>query len=139
MRAYKNFGKFKSEQPFWQWIAAIANNHCIDQLRTQSRSKQIFGDESQELSDLAAEQMTVLSGIISLENTQLLNNALASLPDRYRVPLVLAYFNQNSYEEIATQLEVSTSHVGVLLLRGKQRLQQVLAEQDSHPGQGVKA
>ena len=26
MRAYKGFNKFDSEQPFWQWIAAIANN-----------------------------------------------------------------------------------------------------------------
>ena len=139
MRAYKNLGKYKSEQPFWQWIATIANNHCIDRLRARSRSEQVFGDETQELADLAAEEMSMLGGIISLENSELLNDALTSLPDKYRVPLVLAYFNQNSYEEIAAQLDVSTSHVGVLLLRGKQRLQHKLADQDVHIGQGDQA
>jgi len=52
--------------------------------------------------------------------------AIGQLHDKYRVPLVLAYYNDSSYEEIATDLSISRSHVGVLLLRAKQRLRSYL-------------
>jgi RNA polymerase sigma-70 factor (ECF subfamily) len=41
---------------------------------------------------------------------------------KYRIPLLLAYFSQLSYDEIAEQLKISRNHVGVLLLRAKQQL-----------------
>jgi RNA polymerase sigma-70 factor (ECF subfamily) len=52
------------------------------------------------------------------------------LPDKYRVPVVLAYFNQLSYDEIAEQLNISRNHVGVLLLRAKQSLRTALNDAD---------
>ncbi len=128
VRAFKAFGKYKSEQPFWQWIAAIANNHCIDVLRQRSRNAALFGDESAELDALADDAAPMLAELITDEDTDALNHAVAALPDKYRVPLVLAYFNQATYDEIATQLDVSRNHVGVLLLRAKQRLRALLAE-----------
>jgi len=122
MRAYKNFRKYNIEQPFWQWIASIANNHCIDLLRQQTRTDALFGDEAAELEQLAAADTPVLSDLISFEEADSLNGAVANLSAKYRVPLVLAYFNQFSYDEIAEQLNISRNHVGVLLLRAKQRL-----------------
>ena len=122
MRAYKSFGKFDSEQPFWQWIAAIANNHCVDLLRQKNRTDELFGDEATEIESLASSEAPVLSDLIAAERMQVLSGAIATLPDKYRVPMVLAYFNQASYEEIAEQLAISRNHVGVLLLRAKQQL-----------------
>ena len=135
MRAYKNFRKYNTEQPFWQWIASIANNHCIDLLRQQSRAGAFFGDETAELEQLAAADMPVLSDIISLEEAESLNGAVANLSAKYRVPLVLAYFNQFSYDEIAEQLKISRNHVGVLLLRAKQRLRADLVPEGGEGGQ----
>ena len=134
MRAYKNFRKYNIEQPFWQWIASIANNHCIDLLRQQTRTDALFGDEAAELEQLAASDTPVLSDLISFEEADSLNGAVANLCAKYRVPLVLAYFNQFSYHEIAEQLNISRNHVGVLLLRAKQRLR---ADLVSEGGEGV--
>ncbi len=127
MRAYKNFRKYKSNQPFWHWIATIANNHCVDLLRQQNRTDALFGDEATEFEQLAGADAPVLSDLISLEEADSLNGAVANLSAKYRIPLVLAYFNQFSYDEIAEQLEISRNHVGVLLLRAKQRLRADLA------------
>lgn len=135
MRAYRNFRKYDSSQPFWQWISAIANNHCIDLLRQRTRGDQVFGDEEIEIADLPASDTSVVDRAISFEDAEALNDAMASLDDRYRVPLVLAYYGQASYEEIAEQLDVSRTHVGVLLLRGKQRLRDAL-EAASQEGEG---
>jgi len=135
MRAYKSFGKFDAEQPFWQWIASIANNHCIDLLRQQSRTEQLFGDEATEVESLASSDRPILRDLIAAEDAGALNGAIATLPDKYRVPLVLAYFNQASYDEIAEQLTISRNHVGVLLLRAKQQLRTALAPVAGEIGQ----
>jgi RNA polymerase sigma-70 factor (ECF subfamily) len=36
-RAYKAFDQYTPSRPFWQWIAAIAHRHCVDQLRLRGR------------------------------------------------------------------------------------------------------
>ena len=129
MRAYRSFRKYNPEQPFWQWIAAIANNHCVDLLRRQNRTDALFGDEAAEIEQLAADHSTALSDLISVEEANTVNAAVARLSAKYRVPLILAYFNQFSYDQIAEQLEISRNHVGVLLLRAKQRLRAELTNE----------
>ncbi len=122
MRAFRHFGTFDSSEPFWPWIASIANHHCIDLLRQHNRTRNLFGDEKTEMENLSSADMPVLADLIDGENAGTLRRAIARLPDKYRVPIVLAYFNDSSYEEIASELSISRSHVGVLLLRAKQRL-----------------
>ena len=138
MRAYKSFAKFDVTQPFWKWIATIANNHCIDVLRRQNRTGELFGTEEAEYETLAGSDAPILSDLIASEDMEALNNAITTLPDKYRIPLVLAYFNQASYDEIAEQLAVSRNHVGVLLLRGKQRLRTALASSTQGTAQGAR-
>lgn len=127
MRAYKSFGKFDSEQPFWQWIASIANNHCIDVLRQRNRNEQLFGEESTEFDALTSSDTPIVNTLIDGAEANALNGALGKLADKYRVPLVLAYFHEASYDQIAEHLDISRNHVGVLLLRAKQQLRTTLA------------
>ena len=128
MRAYKNFNKFDTQQPFWQWIATITNNHCLDLLRSRNRSKHIFGDEVEETEQLASLEIPIVNQLIANQDNEAVNNAVALLPDKYRVPLVLAYFSQISYDEIAQQLDISRNHVGVLLLRAKKQLRKNIVD-----------
>ena len=55
---------------------------------------------------------------------------LRSLPDRARMALVLRYYADMSYEEIADTLGVRRAFVGVLLLRARHQLRDALAEGD---------
>jgi RNA polymerase sigma-70 factor (ECF subfamily) len=135
MRAYKNFNKFDSDQPFWKWIATIANNHCLDLLRQKSRSGQIFGDEGQEMANLVSSDQPLVAQAMAREDEASMNTAIATLPDKYRIPLILAYFNQDTYEEIADQLSISKSHVGILLLRAKKQIREILEQVPSEPNQ----
>lgn len=128
MRAYRNFDSYDNQQPFWQWIAAIVKNHCIDLLRQRSRAQNLFEDDEQDLEFADDQQQPALSTIINAEDNKALMNAIEQLPDKYRVPLVLAYFKEASYDEIAEDLSVSRNHVGVLLLRAKLRLRAAIAD-----------
>lgn len=127
MRAYRNFNRYDAQRPFWQWIATIANNHCLDLLRHENRTNALFGDETEEIEQIADAQAPMLGELISEQRSDAVNDAIARLDARYRVVLVLAYFNQLSYEQIAEQLSISRNHVGVLLLRAKQRLRAELS------------
>ena len=134
MRAYRHFDRYDTALPFWQWIASIANNYCVDQMRKKNHSEKLFGDEEVEFGQASSLDQHLLAALVDYEDAQALNNAIAQLPDKYRVPLVLAYFNDASYEQIAKDLAISRSHVGVLLLRAKQQLRSYIAsahDQDS--------
>jgi len=48
------------------------------------------------------------------------------LKDRYREALILYFFEQKTYEEIGDILQVPRSTVGVLILRGKKELKEIL-------------
>ena len=67
---------------------------------------------------------------------------LARLPDRARMALVLRYYADMSYEEIADTLGVRRAFVGVLLLRARHQLRDALSEAAIHnfnePLQGVR-
>jgi RNA polymerase sigma factor (sigma-70 family) len=54
-------------------------------------------------------------------------DAIDALPDSYRLPVVLAYFEEASYDEIAARLGITRNHVGVLLLRARRALRRALA------------
>ncbi|MCP5179928.1 MAG: sigma-70 family RNA polymerase sigma factor [Pseudomonadales bacterium] len=126
MRAYRSFHKFEPTQPFWQWIAAIASNHCVDLLRGRHRDAQLFGQEQAELDVADDTQLPILTHLENTEAADRLNALVAELPDRYRIPLVLAYYQGISYDDIASQLGITRTHVGVLLLRAKEKLRGAL-------------
>lgn len=125
MRAYRSFNKYDSAQPFWQWISTIASNHCIDVIRRLNRAGDLFGDESEERAMIEVESES-LAQIIESEDAAALSSAIGQLPDKYRIPLVLAYFHDSSYDAIADDLSISRNHVGVLLLRAKQKLRTLI-------------
>ena len=52
----------------------------------------------------------------------MLLEAIDALPENYRVPLVLKYYGDLSYDEIAEQLGTTRNNVAVLLHRAKREL-----------------
>jgi RNA polymerase sigma factor (sigma-70 family) len=68
-----------------------------------------------------------VASLISAHEADAITAAVEALPEQYRLPIVLAYYADASYDEIANTLGITPNHVGVLLLRGKRRLRQDLA------------
>jgi RNA polymerase sigma factor (sigma-70 family) len=94
----------------------------MDRLRLRHRTEKLFGDEMEELDSLASNTASGVHCLIAAEDITALNMAVTKLSDKYRVPLVLVYYNQFSYNEVSKQLNISVSHVGVLVLRAKKQL-----------------
>lgn len=62
-----------------------------------------------------------------------LTQILAEIPDEFRVPLILFYFEDLSYREIAAALELPIGTVMSRLSRGKAHLRQRIAEREPLP------
>ncbi|HJR69706.1 MAG TPA: sigma-70 family RNA polymerase sigma factor [Gammaproteobacteria bacterium] len=132
MRAYTAFGRYDPAQPFAPWIMSIAHNYCLDLLRRRRTEAALFGNEAEEAAAVtAAPGVDGLGAVLTTERASAVNAAVAKLPERYRVPLALAYYADADYDEIATTLGITRTHVGVLLCRGKQMLRQTLANADT--------
>jgi RNA polymerase sigma-70 factor (ECF subfamily) len=129
VRAYRGFDAYDTAQPFGPWIMRIARNHCLDVLRRRRTERGIFGSEAEEAAAAEHEDTDGLSGLLTAERATAVQAAVAELPDRYRIPLTLAYFADASYDEIAAALGITRTHVGVLLCRAKQSLRKSLAEE----------
>lgn len=128
VRAYRAWASRDPAQPFIAWIMRIARNHCLDLLRRRTREKALFGDEEVETVAAEAPDADGLGKALTTERAAAVNAAVAKLPERYRVPLALAYFGDQDYDEIASALGLTRNHVGVLLCRAKQMLRQELAD-----------
>ena len=128
VRAYRAFDRYDSGQPFSAWVLGIASNHCIDLIRRRRREADLYGDADAERAALEAETPDALEALADAERAAEIRAAVDGLPDKYRVPLVLAYYNEWSYDEIAAELGITRNHVGVLLLRGRRSLRSALAE-----------
>ena len=127
MRGYRSFGRYRSQDPFGPWINAIATNYCIDVLRGNKRVRDLFNAEA-EPEESASPLDNGSAPLIRSEDADAVNRAVEALPEQYRLPIVLAYYSDASYDEIADALGITRNHVGVLLLRGRKKLRAQLAD-----------
>jgi len=117
-------------QPFSPWLSRVAGNYCVDLLRRRRAERRLIEPADPDSPEPPAPAASPLTDLLTREQTEAVRQALASLPERYLVPLLMRYYGDLSYEEIADTLGTNHGRVAVLIFRAKQRLQKSLAEND---------
>jgi RNA polymerase sigma-70 factor (ECF subfamily) len=125
MKVRQKLGSFDSSRPFTAWLYKVASNHCWDLLRRR-RSRQNLETEDSEALPLEHPDPSQLEQLQAAHTSEELRLALAKLPDRARMALVLRYYAEMSYDEVADTLGVRRAFVGVLLLRARHQLRDIL-------------
>ena len=128
LRARRGFDGYDPARPFAPWVLAVASHHCTDQLRRASRETQIFDARDLDAGDLLAPGPSPLRHALAAERREQVLAAIDGLPIKYRLPLVLRYFEELDYDAIADVLDVTRGQVGTLLFRARRRLRARLAE-----------
>ena len=126
LRAHRAFASYDRSRPFEGWILTIASNYCIDVVRRRRKEAQLFGSERDERIAAESDDSDVLGDLLAQERATELKAAIAELPERYRMPLVLAYYRDASYDEVAAALGITRTHAGALICRAKQALRRSL-------------
>ena len=121
---------YDAARPMSNWILKIASNHCLDLLRRHGTARRLFGWEAAEPSEVATSRPGPLGQLLDDERGERVRQALGSLPEKYRLPLVLSYYNEFSYDEVALVLGTSRNTVATLLYRGKKLLRRKLLAEE---------
>ena len=127
MKVRQKLGTYDSSRPFTAWLYKVASNHCWDLLRRR-RIRQDLETGDLETLPLEHPDPDQLQQLQTEHDGKHVRAGLAKLPDRARMALVLRYYSDMSYDEIADTLGVRRAFVGVLLLRARHQLRDILAE-----------
>src|SRR5437879_533300 len=113
--------------PFPKWLLRVASNQSIDALRHRQRGRQVIAEvEDATVIETASSELSPLGAAIRTEERAQVRDVIVRLPVNYRVPLVLRYYSELSYDEIAQQLGLQRNYVAVLIFRAKQELRRKL-------------
>jgi RNA polymerase sigma-70 factor (ECF subfamily) len=107
----------------------VAGNQCIDALRRRQRGRRAIAEveDGAVIVEAVSPEPSPLSAVIGEEERAQVRDTIARLPENYRLPLVLRYYSELSYDEIGLQLGLQRNHVAALIFRGKQELRRTLA------------
>lgn len=131
MKVRQKLGSYDASRPFTAWLYKVASNHCWDTLRRRHIRQDL---ETGDVDTLPLEHPDPgqLERMQAEHTSKEVRRGLAKLPDRARMALMLRYFADMSYEEIADTLGVRRQFVGVLLLRARHQLRDALTEGGAH-------
>lgn len=124
IKAYRNIQSFRTTERFSPWIYRIAHNTFINVVRKQSKEKMTSFD-TDTLFGLAIADPTIETNQEQKRDREILEQCLDKLDVKYREVLVLFYFEEKGYEEIASILQIPKATVGVRLARGRERMKRV--------------
>ncbi|HMD32029.1 MAG TPA: RNA polymerase sigma factor [Candidatus Acidoferrales bacterium] len=125
-------GQYDPERPFTAWLYKVAANHCWDLLRRR-KVRQDLETEDAETMPLEHPDPGQLDHMISQQTGSGVRHALEHLSDRARMALVLRYYSELSYDEIADALGLRRAFVGVVLLRARHELRAALLQTADAP------
>jgi len=125
MKIRDKLNQYDTTRPFTAWLYRVSANHCWDILR---RRKIRQDKENYDLETLPLEHPdpNQLDQLIEKRTSEEVRTALDKLGARARMALVLRYYSDMSYDEIADSLGVRRAFVGVVLLRARHELRQAL-------------
>lgn len=133
LKLQRSIESYDDSIPFPKWLLRVAGNQCIDVLRRRQRGRKVFveAEDRNAVPEAAGSEPSPLSTVISTQERAEVRNTVAHLPDNYRVPLVLRYYGELSYDEIAQQLGLDRNYVAILIFRAKQELRRRLAHRST--------
>ena len=137
MKLRDKLAQYDQSRSFTAWLYKVAANHCWDMLRRR-RVRQDKETEDVTEIPLEAPEPNQLEKLIEERTSEEVRRALDKLGLRARMALVMRYYSDMSYDEIADALGVRRAFVGVVLLRARHELRQALGENNAVAVGGIR-
>lgn len=130
-KAFKNIHQYTPNYAFSTWLFKIATNNCIDFLRkkkTNTISIEIQSDETGVETQMVipSDGLDPEEDLIKQQKATLMRSVVEKLKPRYRELVRLRYFQEYSYEEIASEMRLPIGTVKAQLFRARELLNNVL-------------
>ena len=120
IKGLAGIGRLRDGGQFGPWIMKIARNLCLDHARRRKRGAEIVALQGGDRSGPDGAHADLCE-------------AIARLPEKYRLPLMLYYFDGRSSENVARALGISTDGALKRLSRARKELRRLIdSEEVSH-------
>ena len=116
IKLYSTDTDFTDDEHRKAWLIRVSVNMCKNHLRAVKNRKNVVLEEDIPYFDQAADN-------------ELLKVVL-TLPEKYRIPIHLFYYEDYSIKDIATVLDLPESTVKIHLKRGREKLSKILKKED---------
>ena len=125
LKLFTRIGQFRHQSEFTTWLYRLTTNTCIDEQRKRRR----FQPFPESLPEAKVNALPAAEARFRrLEVADSVRVAIAALKPKLRIAILLKYFEELSYEEIAQVLNCSKGTVASRLNRGHR----ILAERLGH-------
>ncbi|MDZ4713082.1 MAG: sigma-70 family RNA polymerase sigma factor [bacterium] len=137
IKAFNSLHNFDKQFAFSTWLFKIATNNAIDYLRkkkllTFSIDKDIETDDSDYKFEIPDSENKPDRHIIDSQMKKILDEAIESLPQKYREVIELRHKQEMEYEEIAKKLSLPLGTVKAHIFRGRELLNKFLKDKIKH-------
>lgn len=125
IKFWKNLDSVNEVLPLKSWIFKIATNTCFDILRKRKNTPILFTEleKTDDEGNIATFDPPDTYQLPSRLFKRIdIENAISKVRDKYRVPIVLFYVEDMTYENIAETLNIPLNTVKSLIFRGRKML-----------------
>lgn len=127
IKVFKSINKFKGDSKFSTWIYRITYNSCLDVLKKYKQEYKLDPiDEYTERQLVTFEN--AFDALADKEQRQTIETCLQKLPEEDGFLLTLYYFEEQSIDEIAKIVGLTTNNVKVKLFRSRKKLAYLLKD-----------
>jgi RNA polymerase sigma-70 factor (ECF subfamily) len=120
--AIRALPKYRGDAALQTWLYSIAVNACRGQLRKSKRRGKF--EEPEDDAEMSMDRSTPSpeGSVIASQHADAIWQAVNSLDEKHRLPVVLRYYHELSTEEIARVLEINLGTVHSRLSNARTRL-----------------
>jgi len=126
-RLPKALARYDNSFAFARWLLTVASNHCVDLLRKRRTEQRVLEPAGEGIAEHPGVELSPLQELLATESRHAVRAAVEAMPERYRVPLALRYYNELSYDEIAAVMGETRNNVATLIFRAKKELRAALS------------
>jgi len=124
LKAYNSLNNFKGESKFSTWFYRIVYNSALTKISSKKRKTESEMTSVEDHFNL--ESIYTADEIEKKDISELVQETITKLPERYSAIITMFYLNEMSVEEISEVMELSISNVKVMLYRSRNSLRDLI-------------
>lgn len=127
LRAYRFLGDFRGESSLKTWLLAIAWREGVSRRRSVvSRLRRLVSPSPDVPFDPPSPGRSQEARAVAAEQAEIVRRLVVALPEKYRVPLLLAATGDHTFEEMAATLRVPTGTLKWRVSEARRQLREKL-------------
>lgn len=122
VKAWQNINSFNTNYRFFSWLYRIVVNEALNHIRDSNKIT--------KLSSTVTNETTPHKQVVKTEEKHQVKKAIKKLKPHYKVVIQLRHFEELSYKDIASVLDIKVKTVKSRLYTARKNLRNIISQQN---------